>query len=195
MSALMLMQFGNRAMSAFSAYSAQRHQYKLNKYQFELEQIGREYRENMSNISHAMARNNMTGNEIATRDAAATAGLALQVQGMKQESQAEAAAAAAGVGGGSVTSTMRGLMRSKYQAMHAHEKQKSAQKRVHRNERRQAALQAAMNKDITPAVPVFTAPSPASALLGLGASMIDIWDSHQTPGNSSVDALSRLGRR
>lgn len=180
---LMYAQMGMSVLSGFSQYSAQRHA-------FQMEQIAMKYRENMSNISLAMHRNTQTQNEISARDALVRTGVALQVEGLKQESAAEAGAAAAGVSGGSVTATMRGLMRSKYRAVHAHKKRGEAQARQNTQARRQAALSAAMNKDISPMV----APSPASAMLGLGASLIDIYDSHQAPGSTIADTTAGWGR-
>jgi hypothetical protein len=180
---LMWAQMGTSIISAASQYSAQRHA-------FTMDSIAREYRENMSNISLAMHNNTLTQNEISARDALVRSGVALQVEGMKQESAAEAGAAAAGVSGGSVTNVMRGMMRSRLMAKHALAQRGAAQSRMNTQARRQAALSAAMNKDITPMV----APSPASALLGLGASLIDIYDSHQTPGNRTTDTMAGWGR-
>jgi hypothetical protein len=184
MSMLMFAQMGSKVVSALGQYSAQQHQYRM-------EKIARQYRERMSAISLSMQNNTLTSNEIEANDALIRARQSIDIAGMKQEAAAEAGAAAAGVAGGSVTSTMRGLMRSRYRAYHAHDQRRAQQNRQNTQARRQTALAAAMNKDITPIIK----PSAASALLGLGAGLIDIYDSHQTPGNRTTDALARMGRR
>lgn len=180
---LMYAQMGMSVISAIGQHSAAKHQYTMDK-------IARDYREKMSSISAAMQSNTLTANEISTRDALVRAGTAIQVKSLKDRANATVSAAASGVSGGSVTNTMRGLMRSKYQAMHAHQKRREATQRSNTQNRRQLALAKAMNKDITPIQP----PSAASALLGLGASLVDIWDSHQPPGSTLADRMAGVGR-
>lgn len=183
MNFLMAAQMGTRLVSAFGTHSADRHRYNM-------ETISREYREKMSGISFAMQSNTMTQNEISARDAQVRSQEAIQIQAMEQEAEVEAGAAAAGVSGGSVTSAMRGMMRSRLRAYRALEMQKTAQSQTNTSNRRNLALERAMNKDISPIM----RPSAASALLGLGAGLIDIYDSHQAPGSTIEDTMAGWGR-
>lgn len=166
----MYAQMGMSVVSAFDSFGAAKHSAAMDK-------VSRDYQEKMSSISAAMQFNTLTENEIGTRDALVRASTAIQVQSMQDRASSEAGAAAAGVTGGSVTSTMRGMMRSNLQAKHSLRKRKEAEARAHTNNRRNVRLAQVMNKDISP----IAQPSAASALLGLGASMLDIYDSHQPP--------------
>lgn len=179
---LMYAQMGLSVVSAIGQYGAQQHQYNMQK-------ISRDYQEAMSGISFAMQSNTLTHNEVGARDALIRAGASIQAQSMKDRATARTEAAAAGVAGGSVTNTIRGLQRSRLLAGKALQERQAAQARANTNNRRQAAFARAMNKDISPLQP----PSIASSLLGLGASLIDVYDSHQAPGDTLQDSLSRLG--
>lgn len=180
---LMYAQMGMAAVSAFSQFSQSKHQHKM-------EEINRKYQETMSGISAAQQLNTLTANEISLRDAAVRAGVSIETQSLEDRAVAEVAAATAGVSGGSVKSTMRGLMRSRLMAQHSLRKKVEAQKRAATQDRRNVALSRAMNKDVS----VIARPNTASALLGLGASMIDIYDSHQPHGSKTTDILAGWGR-
>jgi hypothetical protein len=181
---LMYMQMGMKAVGAFSTFSAASHQSKM-------ERISRDYQEKMSAISAAMQLNVQTQNEIDSRDALVRAGVALEITAMQDRAEAEVSAAAAGAAGGSVTGVMRGLMRSRLQAKQALRHQKFQQARANTQTRRNIEFAKVMGKDISP----IGKPSAASALLGLGASMIDIYDSHQPDGQRTADKMAEWFRK
>jgi hypothetical protein len=181
---LMYAQMGMSVVSAFGAYNTQKHTVKM-------EEISRKYRETMAGISAAQQLNTMTDNEIAVKDAADRTALALGIQSIQDRGSAEAAAAGAGVKGGSVRATVRGLMRSRLAAREALRMKVQAAAKSSRNERANLALSRVMGKDITPVMK----PSATSALLGLGASIIDIYDDSRPEGGKIADTMAGWGRK
>ncbi len=180
---LMYAQMGMKVVDALSAHGQAKHKVRM-------EEIMRDYQQTMSDISAAQQLNTMTANEISARDASIRAASALDIQSLQDRAGAEVEAAAAGVAGGSVRNTMRGLTRSRLMAKKAMHDKVQAQKRSFTQDRRNVALARVMNKDVS----VIPKPSAASALLGLGASMIDIYDSHQPDGQKIEDTIARWGR-
>lgn len=154
------------------------------------------YQNTMADISKAQQLNTMTENEIGVRDAAARASQALRVTGMQDAAVAEASAAAAGVRGGSVRSAMNGIERSKLQARAALRQRLSANARSAHNERINLELSSVFNRDVSPThnAQKIRPPSAASALLGLGANLIDIYDNNQPEGEKSTDAMAEWWR-
>lgn len=140
----------------------------------------------MSAISAAQANNITTLNEITAQDAAARMDTEIQRQVLVAEGQATVAAGAAGVAGGSVANVMRGLRSSAARAQFARKQNLNNQLTAFGQERRNTAVAKAMNRDVT----VIPKPSTTSAMLGIGAGMLEIWDSHQTP---SEKLSARLG--
>lgn len=181
---LMYAQMGMAAVGAYSGYQQQKHDAKM-------QQLQQAYQNKMSDISKAFSLNTQTENEINVRDAGVRASQAIQIQSMQNKSSAIVGAAAAGVHGSSVNSAMRGLTRSKLQASEALNFKMKAQARSDLTQRRNIHLSAAFNRDVSP----IGKPSAASALLGLGMSMIDIYDSNQPEGQQSTDRLANWGRR
>lgn len=174
-------------MSAISAVG----QFQQQKHNSKMQEITQAYQNKMADISKAVSLNSMTENEIGVRDAGVRAQESIQIQSMQNKSSANASAAAAGVHGSSVTSAMRGLTRSKLQANEALKFKLKAQSRSDLNQRRNIHMAAAFNRDVSP----IARPSAASALLGLGMSMIDIYDSNQPEGQKSTDRIANFGRR
>ena len=181
---LMYAQMGMQVISALNGIRQQKHEVRM-------EEISRKYRETMTAISASQQYNTMTDNEIAMRDAAVRTSVALNVQSLQDRGSAEVDAAAAGVKGGSVQATMRGLMRSRLQARQALRMKVAAQAKSASNDRRNLAFSVVMNKDISPLPRVST----SSALLGLGASIIDTYDSNQPEGQKIADTLAGWGRK
>lgn len=167
---LMYAQMGMKALGAFSAFSAASHGAKM-------DAISRAYQEKMAGISAAMQLNVQTGNEIEARDAAVRASVALETTALEDRADARASAAASGSAGGSVVGTMRGLMRSRLRAKYALSVQKQNQARANTQSRRNIEFSRVMGTDISP----IGKPSAASALLGLGANIIDLYESNQPP--------------
>lgn len=179
----MYAQMGMSVISGLSAHGTAKHNARM-------ETIMRDYNQTMSDISAAQQLNTMTENEISARDASIRAASALDIQSMKDRANAEVDAAASGVAGGSVRNSLRGLTRSRLMAKKAMHEKVKAQKRSFAQDRRNVALARVMNKDVS----VIPKPSTASALLGLGASMIDIYDSHQPDGQKIEDTIAGWGR-
>lgn len=125
--------------------------------------------------------------EAHMHDAALRGGESIQMETLAASASAEAAAAAAGVHGGAVAATLRGIQRDSAQAKQALHENTMQQARAARHERTNVALAAVYNKDIS----VIPRPSAASALLGLGMNLIDIYDSHQPPGQTLLDRAMR----
>lgn len=165
---LMYAQMGMKALGTFSAFSASRHSAKM-------EEISRAYQEKMSAISAAMQLNVQTQNEIEQKDAVVRASAALEITAMEDRAEAEVSAAASGAGGGSVVGTMRNLMRSRLRAKQALRTQQQNQARANLQTRRNIEFAKVMGKDLSP----IGKPSVASALLGLGSGLIDIYESNQ----------------
>lgn len=168
---LIYAQMGMKALSAFGAYSADRHKAKM-------ETISRAYQEKMAGISAAMQMNVQTENEIEQKDAVVRASMALQTTALEDKAEAEVSAAASGSAGGSVVGAMRGLMRNKLKAKQALRTQQQQAARANLQTRRNIEFAKVMGKDISP----IGKPSIASALLGLGAGLLDIIDSND-PAN------------
>lgn len=180
---LMYAQMGMSALSALGGYSTAKHNASMKR-------MMQDYNNSMSAFAAAQALNTQTGNEISVRDAAVTARQTIDLQSMQDRANAEVSAAAAGVAGGSVEAAMRGLTRSKLQAQEALRRKMQAHSRANTETRRGIAINKAMNKDIS----VIPKPSVASALLGLGASMIDVYDQHQPEGQKTTDAMAKWWR-
>lgn len=159
-----------------------------------LSQMTQRYQNTMAAISQAQQLNAMTSNEASMRDAAIRAGETISKQSMQDKALTEASAAAAGVRGGAVRSAMNSLERSKLTAREALRKRMEAQGRANTQDRANLRMAGIYNKDVS----VYSArhvraPSAASALLGLGASLIDIYDSNQPEGSKSTDAMAGWG--
>lgn len=168
MSNLIYGQMGMKALGAYSAYSADKHNSKM-------EAISRKYQQNMAAISAAMQLGVQTQNEIEQKDAHVRASVALDLTAMQDRAEAEVSSAAAGNAGGSVVGAMRGLMRSRLQANQALRTQAKQQARANTQTRRNIEFSRVMGTDISP----IGRPSAASAMLGLGASLLDVYESNQ----------------
>lgn len=182
----MSLMYAQMGLSVVNAWG----QYEQDKMQAKSRKLAKKYENAMSAISAAQELNTATANEVSMRDALIRTKEAVEVQSMKDAASAEAGAAAAGVRGSSVRDTMRGIMRSRLQARQAVRAKLDALHQQRTQTRRNIALSQAMgrNRDVMPR------PSAASALLGLGASLVDIYDSHQPEGQRTTDAMSRWGQ-
>lgn len=172
---------GMSVVSTLSDMNTQSTEYKLRRQ-------AQDYQNHMQAFTGALSLNAQTENEINVRDAAARAATSIQLQSMQDRAGATASAAASGVTGSSVASAQRGLMRSKLQASEALKKRLAMQRRANTSARRNVHLGMALNKDVS----VIPRPSAVSSLLGLGASLIDIYDENQPDGSRTTDALSEL---
>jgi len=158
--------------------------------QFKLDKMQQDYNNAMQAIATAQQNNALTHQEVNARDASVRAAQSVELQALQDKSSATASAASAGVRGGSVRATMNGLSRSRMQAKFALQERMKSQANANTQNRRNVAMSAVYSKDIS----VIPRPSAASALLGLSASIIDIYDSHQPEGQKVSDTLAGLGR-
>lgn len=132
-----------------------------------------QYAETMRGISTAITLNDMTDQEVATRDAGIRAQTAIASASLRDNAAATASAAAAGVGGSSVEGASRSLNRSRLRARHALMRRLEQQRTVAASEKRNVRLGSIMSRGAS----TIPAPSAAHALLGLTTSLIDIRDS------------------
>lgn len=179
MSGLMFAQMGLSAVQGWG-------QYQVASIQADMQEKMQEYQNTMSALSAAQSKNTITSNEVSVQDASIRAAEALQQQALKQEGSAEVAAGAAGVTGSSTAAVMRDLKSSAARANKSRTDQLQAQYRAFGQERKNVNLAQIYNKDVS----VIPRPSAASALLGIGTSLLNIYDSHQTPGNTLAARLS-----
>jgi hypothetical protein len=159
---------GMKVMETVNSYGAAKHAATM-------EGISRKYKQVMTDISAAQQLNVMTENEIAMRDAATRTSVAIDVASLQDGASAEADAAAAGVSGSSVRDTMRGLTRGRLAAREALRLKVLGNATSAHNDRKNLELSRIMQKDISP----ISQPSIGSALLGLGAGMLDIYEDNQ----------------
>lgn len=152
-----------------------------------MERAVQAYRNTMQAINTAQQKNMVTLNEIAVQDASSRMEHDIQVQSMRDRGAAEVAAAAAGVKGNSVNLTMRDIASSSATANKNRLDNLKAQYAAYGQERRNIAVGAAMNKDVS----VIPRPSVSSMLFGVSTNVLDIWDSHQPPGSKIADRLAR----
>jgi hypothetical protein len=153
------------------------------------------YRNTMNALDAAQKLNTVSQNEVIIRDGSVALDGDIQAQALRDQGSGEVAAAAAGVKGNSVNLTMRELARSSTVAQKNRLDNLKASYAASATDRKNINLARIMGKDISVIPPI----SPASRALGIGSSilstgaqLIDIWDSHQTPGNTTSDTLSRL---
>lgn len=181
MSSLMYAQMGMDVLGGITSFATAREEGKL-------QRAVQDYNNTISALSAAQSHNVTTLNEIQTQDAAQRTALEIQKQAMTAEGAARVSAGAAGVSGGAVDSVMRALRSSVSRAHYGTMQQLQAQYRSFGQERRNTAVAAVLNKNIT----VIPRPSATSALLGLSKNMLGTWDKHQPAGERLADQLSRI---
>ena len=175
----MQLKMGMQAIGALSDFGIQQTQHRMNV-------ASQEHRNVMNQLSSGIQQNAVTIAEIQTQDSAVRLSEAIQTQSMKDKGSAAVSAAAAGVQGGSVKATMLGLRRSALQAQDARIRNRDSALTAQAENRKNIELSAIMGRDIS----VLPAPSAASALLGLGASLVDTWDANQPQGSTSADNIA-----
>jgi len=175
----MAFNMGNQILGAASEHN-------LEKTQFRMETAAREHKNVLNKISSGIQQNAVTIAEVQTKDKAIRLSEAIQTQSMKDKGSAAVSAAAAGVQGGSVKAAMLGLRRSALKAQDARVRNRDAALNAQAENRKNIELSAIMGRDIS----VLPAPSAASAMLGLGASLIDTWDKNQPEGSKTSDTIN-----
>lgn len=172
----MLLGAGNAAIGAWGELA-------VGNIQSDMQEASQAYSNTMRSIAANQAVNDVTQNEVMAGDANRRLEVQLQQSGLADRSAAEVSAAAAGVAGSSVTSVLQGLRRSALQAQHARMRNFQAQERAADKQRGNIQLAAIMGEDIS----VIQRPSAATALLGLGTTLVDIYDKNQPAGYRTTD--------
>ena len=165
-----------------------RTEYKLGQIQADMTESTKAYTNTMRTIASNRAINNSTLAEVDAADANRRLEAQLQRTSLQDKGNAEVSAAAAGVAGGSVTSVLQGLRRGALQAQHARMRNFENVQRGADKERSNIRLANILGEDIS----VIQRPSAGMALLGLGTSLVDIYDKNQPKGSKSADALAGL---
>ena len=154
-------------------------QYASASIQTKLQRSMQEYRNTMSQLSAARAKNAVTINENRAQDAATQAEQMIQRQAIQDQGRQAVDAAAAGVTGNSVEMAARDLRASAGRASYAQERQHQQAMAEMGEQRKSIAIGAIMNQDIS----VIPKPSAGSMLLGMGTNLLSIYDSHQPEGS------------
>lgn len=177
MSALMLAQMGLSIAGSIGEYATASTAAKVQK-------SIQDYRNTMSKLQEARAMNAVTVNEIRTMDESRRNDDLIQRTAIADQSQAEVNAAAAGVKGNSVDMIARDLKASAGRASYAQRRQVHQQLADMGEQRKSIAIGTVMNKDVQ----VIPKPSVGALLLGAGTRLLDIYDSHQPPGDRLLRA-------
>ena len=178
---------GKIATTAIGAHA----DYSIQKTQHSMDMSALKHKQQMKKISQAMQMNSVSLKEAELHDKSIRMAQTLQITSLKDKGNAEVAAAAAGVAGGSVDMTMQGLERASLNANFARIKNvRSAEDAMH-DARKNITLQGVFSDDIGVLVP----PSPSMALLGFGASAVDIYNENQPEGTRTSDSLAGLFKK
>lgn len=170
------MQLGSAAFSAHSNLT-------VANIQADMQESARAFSNQMRSISAAQQINAVTQEQVNLGDASKRLAVTLQQSSLRDRGAAEVSAAAAGVTGGSVDQALLGLRRSAVQAQHARKRNLDSGVLASAKQKSNINLARVMGEDIS----IIQRPSTASAMLGLGASVIDIMDSNNPEGNKSTD--------
>lgn len=175
MASYMMAEMGLTSIKAVASFGISREEARTQK-------ILARHAKTMATLSAAQARFQVQRNEIGMvrQDMLARAGDAIVA--MQDQAQAQVAAAASGASGNSVDSTMHAFGRAEARQKFARQRQLEAGFSQTADERRDIAVQEAM----AVTQPVIAKPSGASMLLGLGTSLLDIYDNHNPQNSNNV---------
>ena len=151
--------------------------------QADMAEASQAYSNTMRQLSAAQQTNAVVRSEAAAKDNAVRLGAELSKKSLQDKGQLEVSAAAAGVAGGSVSQAMLGLRRSAMSAQDARMRNLNAQLLGADQDKKNITLSAIYGEDIS----IITRPDPASAMLGLGVSVLDTWDNAQPKGYKIAD--------
>ena len=154
--------------------------------QFKMQEQMRKHREAMNAIARAQQLNSLTTQEIQVRDAGVRASVALQLQSEQDKATAEVHAAASGVAGNSVDATMRSLEQSALNANAARKATLASKMQAIGQERKNTKLDAIYGRDIG----LRLQPSASTALMGIGATLLNTYNENQPKGQTSADRLN-----
>lgn len=141
------------------------------------------YRNAMGKLSAARAENAVTVNEARVQDANMENQFLLQRTALQDQAKQEVQAAAAGVTGGSVALAARDLKASAGRASYAQRRNMHQKKAELSAQKTTIAINAITGQDTQ----VIPQPSIGSMLLGAGTNLLNIYDSHQPPGERILE--------
>lgn len=170
------MKMGNQVVGAFTDFA-------LAGIQADMQRVSQQYANAMRKLSATRQLNTVTLAETQIHDKSQRLAFSLQQQSMKDVGAAKVSAAAAGVAGGSVQQALLGLKRSALGAQDARKRNLNANLLDQAKQRDNINLATILGEDIS----VIQRPNVASALLGLGATLIDTYDSNQPKGSRLID--------
>ena len=156
--------------------------------QSDLHSAYQKYRNAISAINATQQQNTITLNSIAVRDASIAEAEDIEIASLRDRGTAEVAAAAAGVKGNSVDLAMRELAGDAARANKNRLDNLNSQFAAFAQERKNVNVARVMNQDIS----IIPKASVSTALLGVGARMLNVLDSHQPQDVSIAGQLSRL---
>lgn len=139
-----------------------------------IQKIMDKYNNTMAALSAAQANNQVTRNEVSVGQQALLAEAGDQQATMQATESAKVAAAAAGVSGNSVAVTLNSFARGKAQKEAAVDLERKQIYNGLNDQRRSIAIQKAYGKSIS-----IMPSTNATSLLGLGASLLDVYKQHQ----------------
>lgn len=177
MSNPMFMKMGVQAFGAATDFA-------IGNIQADMEEATQAYGNSMRLLSSAQQQNTVTLAEAQLKDKSKRLSASLQTASLKDKGAARVSAAAAGVAGGSVKQALLGLKRSALGAQDARMRNLNSNLFAQDQQRRNIQLAAVLGQDTS----VIARPSAASAMLGLGAALIDTYDANQPEGSRSFDS-------
>ena len=151
--------------------------------QLDMQQAAQEYGDTMRQLSAAQQTNTLTVQDAQLQDKTARLQGTLQQASIRDMAASEVNAAAAGVAGGSVTQALLGLKRSAMGAQHARMRNLDSEMFAVDQSKKNIRLATIMGEDIS----VIQRPSTASALLGLGSTLLDKYAKNQVDGERAID--------
>lgn len=175
------LQLGSAAFSAHSKLT-------VDNIQADMRQAAQAYSNEMRSMASAQQINAVTEAQVHEGDASQRLSATIQQRALQDRGAAEVSAAAAGVSGGSVDQAMLGLRRSAMQAQYARKRNLHSSQLSAASQKSNITQSGIMGKDVS----VIQRPSVASAMLGLGASIVDIMDSNKPEGSRSTDPTVEL---
>lgn len=169
----------NMGISAFGAIAEN----QTANIQADMKASAQAYTNTMRKISTAQSLNAATIQGVQLQDKARRLEVTLQQRSIQDMAASEVGAAAAGVAGGSVQQALLGLKRSALGAQNARMRNLDSELFAVDKQKQNIRLAGILGQDTS----VIQRPSTASALLGLGATLLDTYDKNQPKGSQAAD--------
>lgn len=167
MASYMMQEMGLKSIASVSKFF-------VSKEEARIQRIMQKHNNIMTALSAAQSHNQINRNAVEIERQYTLANAADQVVAMQDQEAARLAAAASGTSGNAVATTMHDLARAEAQKRYANEKARDTAHIDINDQRRQVELSKVYGTNID----VLPKPSFATALLGLGTSLLDTWREH-----------------